>query len=356
MREWLNSQGLFDSLFDTWLYAGVSGLLCYLGLTYLFHFATSRLEQMQSRMPMRTRAFVLEILRGTQPLIIITISLLISAYFLDIHPRWHNALEKLWIIIIGIQIAVWLNRGVLFWTQEQRKDQNVGTHNPVSIVFLSWGMRIFLWGTLVLLVLSNMGINITAFVTSLGIGGVAVALAVQSILSDLFASLAIGMDKPFSIGDFIAFRDIAGTVEYVGLKTTRLRGQNGEEIICSNTELLQSRIHNYKRMEKRPVVFTLSVPYGTALEKLREIPTVAKSIVEKAHHTTRFERAHFKEFGPNALHFEIAYTITDPSFDLYMDIQQSINLEWVAEFAKCDIPFFQSEYTVLVRSKEKTSG
>lgn len=161
-----------------------------------------------------------------------------------------------------------------------------------------------MWSVLLLAVLANMGVDITAFVASLGVGGVAVALAVQSILSDLFASLAIGLDKPFEIGDFIVLGDIAGSIEHIGLKTTRIRSLGGEEIVCSNTELLKNTIHNYKRMSERRIAFGFVVTYDATPEQLRIIPDKVRQAVEDAG-DMRFDQAHFKQLGESSLDFEV---------------------------------------------------
>jgi small-conductance mechanosensitive channel len=199
------------------------------------------------------------------------------------------------------------------------------------------------------------GVNITAFVASLGVGGVAVALAVQNILSDLFASLAIGLDKPFEVGDFVVFGDVAGAVERVGLKTTRIRSISGEQIICSNTELLKNTLHNYKRMEERRVVFNFGINYATPPDTIAQIPGIVRKAVE-SFEKTRFDRAHFKEFGTSALNFETVYFITTTDFNLYMDVQQNINLYIMREFQAHDIAFAFPTMTLNVPDLLKENG
>ena len=188
------------------------------------------------------------------------------------------------------------------------------------------------------MILDNLGFNITALVASLGIGGIAVALAVQNILGDIFASLSIALDKPFVIGDFIIVEDVLGTVEYIGLKTTRLRSLSGEQIVFSNVDLLKSRIRNYKRMFERRVVFTIGVVYQTAHATLERIPALVRSIVEQQP-KTRFDRAHFKEYGDSALVFEVVYFVLDSDYNIYMDIQQAINLAIFRRFQVKGIEF-----------------
>jgi len=210
---------------------------------------------------------------------------------------------------------------------------------------LSFLGRVVLWSLVALLVLDNLGLNVTALVASLGIGGVAVALAVQNILGDLFASLSIAVDQPFVIGDSIVVDGLAGKVEHVGLKTTRIRALSGEQIVFSNNDLLKSRIHNYKRMEERRALFTLGVTYDTPHAKLARIAGWIRSAIE-SQEGVRFERAHFKTFGPSSLDFEAVYFVLSPDYSKFMDIQQAINLELVRVFAEQGIEFAFPTQTV----------
>lgn len=195
-----------------------------------------------------------------------------------------------------------------------------------------------IWVVLALSGLSVLGFQISALLAGLGVGGVAAALAVQNILGDVFASLSIYFDRPFHIGDFIIVGEDMGTVERVGLRTTRLRALGGEEIVFANGDLTKSRLHNYKRMAERRVVFGFGVEYGTEFEQLKQIPTLVKAIVE-ARDGARLDRAHFKEYGAFSLNFEVVYYVRSADFNLYMDHQQAINLELFREFGERGIQF-----------------
>jgi small-conductance mechanosensitive channel len=201
-----------------------------------------------------------------------------------------------------------------------------------SVVMLTAG------SVLVLLALANLGVEVTPLITGLGIGGIAVALAAQSILGDLFGSLTILLDKPFLVGDFIIVGDQMGTIEKIGIKTTRVRALSGEQLVFSNTDLLSSRIRNFKRMYERRVVFSVGVVYETPVEKLQRIPEIIRqSILTQPQ--TRFDRAHFNTFGAYSLNFEAVYFVTTPDYNRYMDIQQAINLELVRRFGEEHIEF-----------------
>jgi small-conductance mechanosensitive channel len=207
-------------------------------------------------------------------------------------------------------------------------------------------VNVVLWILALVFLINNLGYNITSVITGLGIGGVAIALASQNILGDLFNYFVIFFDKPFEIDDFIIVDDKMGSVEYIGVKSTRIRTLSGEQLICSNTNLVNARIHNYKRMEKRRVSFNLGVVYTTPPDKVQKIPGMIKAIIE-AQDTTTFDRAHFSAFGQFSLTFEVVYFILSPDYNLYMDRQQAIYLAILNAFKKEGIQFALPTQTLL---------
>lgn len=218
------------------------------------------------------------------------------------------------------------------------------TTGLAALAFLG---RVAIWSIMLLLTLTNLGVDVTAFVAGLGVGGIAVALAVQNILGDLFASLSIVLDKPFVVGDFIVVDDCMGTVEQVGLKTTRIRSLSGEQLVMSNGDLLKSRLHNYKRMRERRVVMPFGVLYQTTADQLERIPGMARAIVE-ACGSTRFDRAHLMRFGDSSLDFEVVYWVLDPDYTRHMDIQQQIQLGLIRAFERAGISFAFPTRTVVL--------
>ena len=240
-------------------------------------------------------------------------------------PRPARLLLLLGPLALLLQAALWGNVTIGFWLDAPLKEAHDRAAAARASV-ISFLMRLALGSLVLLTALSVLGFNITTILASLGIGGIAAALAVQNILGDLFASLSIAMDKPFIVGDFIVVEDYLGAVEYIGLKTTRVRSLSGEQIIFSNTDLLKSRIRNFKRMIDRRVAFTFSVGFETAPELLERIPEAVKRILE-SRDRTRFDRAHLKEFAPWGFLFEVVYFVLGPEQNLYMDIQQAINFE-----------------------------
>jgi small-conductance mechanosensitive channel len=257
-----------------------------------------------------------------------------AALFLKLSPQTDKVLSKIFIVAFIAQVGVWASALANFYfTKYLRRKGNQDAASLQTLGLIGILVKFVLFSILTLAALHNVGINVTAFVAGLGVGGIAVALAVQSILSDLFASLSIVLDKPFRVGDFIAVGDFLGSVERIGLKTTRVRSLSGEQLIFSNTDLLQSRIKNYKRMLERRVVLSLGVAQETSPEKLKKIPDMVKRAVLRHEPKVRFERSHFYRFGEYTLDFETVYWVLDPDYNLYMDIHQAIHLELLEGFA-----------------------
>lgn len=263
-----------------------------------------------------------------------------------------DVVQAVWGHIVGItvliQAAILSSHTVTFWVgrfRTQKIESNAGAVTTLTSV--GFVLRMLIWVTLLLIALDNLGINITTLIAGLGISGIAVALAIQNILGDLFASFSIVLDKPFVIGDFIIIDDYLGTVEHVGLKTTRIRSLSGEQLIFSNADMLRSRIRNYKRMYERRVVFSIGVVYQTPYEHIVRIPEIIRQAIEK-NTQVRFDRAHFKEYGDYALKFEAVYWINTPDYTVYMDIQQAINLDLFKRFSESGIEFAYPTQTIMM--------
>lgn len=242
-------------------------------------------------------------------------------------------------VTLLLQVGLWINAIIALWVDHARSQAlGVDAGATTHLGAMSFVGRFVLWSGLTLLALDNLGVDITALIAGMGIGGVAVALAVQNILGDLFASLSIVLDKPFEVGDFIIVDSYMGTVENVGLKTTRIRSLGGEQLVFSNSDLLGSRVRNYKRMRERRIVFGFGVVYQTTPEQLEKIPVLVRGIIEDQAEV-RFDRAHFKGFGESAYDFEVVYWMLNPDFNHYMDTQQAINLAMVKAFSKEGVEF-----------------
>jgi small-conductance mechanosensitive channel len=266
----------------------------------------------------------------------------------DAQARW---LQYAWIVILVSQVALWANRMITVtversFERSRQTDPSGATHLMVAGLVA----RILLWSIALLVTLDNLGFNITTLMASLGIGGIAVALATQNILGDVFSSVSIALDKPFVIGDFIVVDTFMGTVEYVGLKTTRIRSLGGEQIVFSNTELLKNRIRNFKRMQERRILFEFGIAYETPTEMVESVPGIVKEIIGEHSDKARFDRAHFKAYGDSALQFEVVYHVLNPDFNKYMDIQQAINMALLRRFRSLGVSFAYPTRTLHIAS------
>lgn len=211
-------------------------------------------------------------------------------------------------------------------------------------------LSVVIWSLAILFFVNNLGYNVAAILTGLGIGGIAIALATQTILADLFNYFVLFLDRPFEVGDFVVVDDKSGTVEAIGIKTTRVRALTGEQLVFSNTDLTNSRLHNFKRMERRRIVFTFGVTYKTSKEKLERIPLLVKEAITLQKETL-FDRAHFVSYGDFSLIFEVVYFVLSDNYNLYMDIQQAINLHLYEAFQKEQIEFaFPTQNMILQKS------
>ena len=229
--------------------------------------------------------------------------------------------------------------------QEQTEERKI---DKAVIDLLSKSVKIIVWSLAIVLVLDNFGYNVSTLIAGLGIGGIAVAFALQNILSDIFASFSIYFDRPFQVGDFIVIGQDKGTVKHIGIKSTRLQTLEGQELIIANKELTSVRVNNYKKMKRRRVDFTIGVTYETSTEKLRKIPAIIEKIFESIE-LADLDRAHFKEFADFSLNFEIVYYINSKKYLDYMDTQQEINFKIKEAFEKEKIEMAYPTQTVFVK-------
>jgi len=309
----------------------------------------SRLRDVAAKLRLIWPEKILDGLSQTKLPLLILIGVWAGSLALELPDRAETILGNVVTVAVMIQIGLWALLFLNAWLTHFR-EKNIAS-NPgavTSIGALGFIGKLVIWSAVVLMALSNLGVDITALVAGLGIGGIAVALAVQNILGDLFASMTIVVDKPFVIGDFLILGEHMGVVEHIGLKSTRIRSLSGEQIILSNTELLNSRIRNYGRMYERRVLVELGVTYQTSRDNLKKIPDIIRSAVEKQQ-KTRFDRAHFKSYGNFSLNFEYVYYVLAADFNLYMDIQQAINLDIHEAFEKAGIEFAYPTQTLFVQ-------
>ena len=288
-----------------------------------------------------------QVLSQTKKLFIVLVAVWAGSRVLDMPDFLYNALEKIAIIVVILQIGIWATTALTKWLviigdKSARQGQVVTWIGSVE-----WAGKFVIWTMVLLIGLENLGIDVSGLITGLGIGGIAVALAAQNVLGDLFAAFSIYIDRPFVIGDYLKVGDQMGTVETIGMKTTRLRSISGEELIFGNSDLVNSRIQNYGRLTERRANFTVGVTYDTPKDQAEKIPGMRQEIIE-AQEDVRFDRAHFKEFGDSALIFETVYFVLVPAFGTKMAVQQTVNLELMKRFEEEGIEFAFPTQTLYV--------
>jgi small-conductance mechanosensitive channel len=324
--ELLNRQVLGASGLE-WITALVTLAGVFGALVAIRHLALRHLSRLAARSSTRADDAAVEIIRRTRLYFFLLIAVYAATRVVPVPPDFARVFRALAIILVLLQVGRWGNALIQVAADHyarQRPESDAGTR--ATIQAMGYAGRFALWLILLITALQNFGIDVTALVTGLGIGGIAVALAVQNVLGDLLAALAIVLDKPFVVGDFIIVDNTLGTVEHVGLKTTRIRSLSGEQVIIANADLLKSRIHNYKRMEQRRAVFTLDLAFDTPPEKVSAVPTMVRSAVE-AQPLTRFDRCHWLTTVPTGIRLESVYFVLDSDYNKYADIQHAINLD-----------------------------
>jgi small-conductance mechanosensitive channel len=346
--EFLNKV-YYGNTVQAWLIAAGALIVVFAILKIVQRVGISRLSKLSLLTHNKIDDLLVGILENTKFFFLLIASAYVASLTITFKPSVAALWEKAIVLVLILQGGFWAGAAVSFGLArniEKRMDQDVSS--TTMITFLGFAARIILWIIVLLSMLANLGVNITGLITGLGIGGIAIALAVQNILGDLLASLSIVLDKPFVIGDFIRIDSLMGTVEHIGLKTTRIRSLGGEQLVFSNNDLLKSRIRNFGRMSERRVLFSFGVIYQTSLEKLRVIKEIVTDIINDQE-GTRFDRVHFKEYGDSSLNFEVVYYVTNPDYNLYMDIQERINQEIFRRFDEQGIEFAYPTRTIYMQ-------
>jgi len=346
--EWLNNSAL------VWIVAIAAALIGFLVARTVLVALRSHLRRLDERLPepaVRATRPLRAIVESTRSWIVLLLSIVLAAYLLDVSPGVETTLGNLGFALVGLQIALWVNALIELWLSRTGKADGRPARNPVMIGVLRWTAQLVVWTTLLMAMLANAGVDITAFVASLGIGGVAVALALQSLLGDLFSSIAIGLDKPFEVGEFIAFGDDLGTVRNVGIKSTRIDSLRGEQLVISNSNLLSHLVRNYSRMPHRRVVFGFRLPYGIPSDRMRTVVEGVNGII-RAQDNARFDRGHLFAFGEYGMQLEFVYYVLASDYTLYMDIQQRINYAIMDLLAEHGLEFAVPARSIRIESDD----
>lgn len=351
----LLARQLFGNSAERWLIALAIVVLVVFGLTLVKRQLLRRLQGLVSRTQNIVDDLLLDLVRHSRWPFFFVLGAYLGSLVLQLSPAWDTNLHRLYFIVFFIQIGLWGNHTIGFFIDHYlQRTREEDPARAAGIALLSFVARVAIWSIVVLVVLDNLGVEVGSAIAGLGIGGIAVGLALQSVLKDTFASVAIILDKPFEVGDFVIVDDLAGKVEHVGVKTTRVRSLGGEELVFGNDHLLSSRIRNYKTLRERRVLFSFGIAFETSNAKVRDLSRVVREIVEAAG-DTRFDRAYVKEFTDSGLLFEVAYYVLHADFATMMDVRQRINVDLHQRLAEEGIRFAYPARRVYVRDGEGTA-
>lgn len=339
---------IFNNSIKEWLIAVVVFAVVVFALKFFRSYVITRIKKISSKTKTELDDMVIDAIKAIHwPFYVL------SSFYISLHFVYVPEFIQRWTFYIFLAVTIYyvikFFESLVDYTAEmiisrkEEEDRNTGIVKLITIL-----MKIGLWIGAVVLILSNMGYNITSLIAGLGIGGIAIALALQNILADLFSSLAIYLDKPFKVGDTIVVGDQIGTVERIGIKTTRIKVLQGEELVISNQELSTSKIRNFGVMEKRRVVLNIGVTYDTPSSKLKMIPEILKGIIDSKEDVD-IDRVHFKSFGDSSLMFEAVFYLNNGEYQIYMDTQQEINLEIVDAFEKEKIEMAFPTQTIYIK-------
>lgn len=336
-----------------WLIGLGITLAVWLGLLLARRIATSSVKRLVQKTAFAWDDVLATVIPKTHALFLLALAVLAGSQRLMISAE---PIMQAVVIVLFLQIGRWAVAVVSFFVQTHRERRV--KDDPASVTTISaLGLlaRMLVWILVTLLILGNVGVKIAPLLAGLGVGGIAIALAVQTVLKDLLASLSIMLDKPFVVGDFLILGDLMGAVEHIGLKTTRIRSLSGEQLIFANNDLLESRIRNYGRMRERRVAFKIGVTYQTPREQLAKVPDMIKTAI-MSQELTRFDRSHFNEYGNFSLNFETVFYVASPDYNNYMNIQQAINLSIHEQFEQAGIKFAYPTQTLFVTPQGNSSA
>jgi small-conductance mechanosensitive channel len=347
ISEILSRQFLGNSL-QAWLTATLTAAILFVVLMIARRLLVSRLGALAARTTNQIDDMVVALIGETRAWVLLVLAIYVGFAPLVLPPRVEMYLPPAAKLVLLWQAALWGAGAIAFWVKHHL-EHRTGTGDRAGVAMINAmgvGAKVILWMLVIITALKSVfAIEITPLITGLGVSGIAVALAVQNILGDLLAALAIVFDKPFDVGDNIGVDTITGTVEHIGLKTTRIRSITGEQIIIGNGDLLKSRLRNFRRMYQRRVLFNLDVTFDTPTDALAKLPAIVEQIVS-AQSPVKFDRCHVSSFSESAIRIETVYYVLDPDYKKYMDVQQAINLEILRRFAAEKVKFAFPSRTV----------
>jgi small-conductance mechanosensitive channel len=335
----------------------VAGLLCasvWIGLSIVRRLIMARSKHYAGAghpIPVR---LTLHVLANTKQFLILALAVCVGQEGLTFTPKLQHIIDDAVVMAILLQLGLWAVRALKFYLQIKELERGPDRGFTGSLDIINFVAQALIWSLLSLVALENLGINITALLAGLGVGGVAVALALQNVLGDLFASLSIALDKPFVVGDRLTIDAFGGVVERIGIKTTRMRSDAGEQIILSNADILKSRVRNYGRAPEQRALATIRLPYGTPRDTLHAIPKVLEGIVLEQPNA-RFERCHLKSLEEACLQFELSFFVQQPKINSLLDLQQAVNFRIIDEFRRLGVEFSYPTQRIVLEPKSLAS-
>jgi len=335
-----------------WIVSLSVGLLAIALLALARSIAVRRLRRMAEGSSRTGLALAVELVSGTGWWFLCVVGLYLAMSGLSLQPALERVIRFIVVGGVALQVGGWANSVIVFLIHRylQKRGRERGETDgavETTMVAVRFISLFVVYSLVVVIAADNLGFNVTALITGLGVGGIAVALAVQNVLGDLFSALSIVLDKPFVVGDFIVVGPQMGTVEHIGLKSTRVRALSGELLVFRNTDLLASRIQNFKRMQERRVEFKIGVTYQTPPDVLADLPGVIRAAITEQQNV-RFDRAHFARFADSALELAAVYYVLSPDYNSYMDIQQRINLALLRRFGEMGVQFAFPSQTLYI--------
>lgn len=336
----------------------VTAALTFVVLTILFWILRTvvlvRVKVIADRIPGAFDDVVVEAVRGIRAWVYTVAALYISIQYFTLPELLDQFLTGIFLFVIVWQIieiaTVFLKYFVSTYLEKDEDGDGIIDPNAATASHMvTLIARIILWSLGALFVLSNLGIEVGSLLAGLGIGGIAIAFALQGVLGDLFASFSLYFDKPFRIGDFIVIGDDLGTVEKIGIKTTRIQTLQGEELVVSNAELTSARVQNFKKMQERRISTQFGILYETTQEQVKAVPGIVTRIFETID-DARLDRVHFTSFGDSALIFEVVYYVNSPDYTVYLDVQQAFNFDLMERFAELGIEFAYPTQTIYTKT------
>ncbi len=351
--QWMRTEIWSNEIVD-WSVVVLLVLLLVVAMQGVKRFVLSRIGKQEDGDSSNWSKTLKETLGRTSLLLFVVLAVGVVSKILFLPSGVEEVLGQLSVLAIILQFGLWADYFATVAIRRWFKADNGAEQPTAGATIVRILARVFVWSGILILILDNLGVNVLTLIAGLGVGGVAIGLATQSIFSDLFASFSIILDKPFAVGDFVILNDMMGTVERIGLKSTRIRSLSGEQLVFSNNDMLQSRIRNYKNIQIRRNVIAVGVEYSTSAEKLRMIPGIVESIINGLEKTT-FDRAHFRSFGDFSLVFEFVYFVHDPEYRYFMDIQEKFNLALCDRFREEGIEFAFPTQTLHLFGRETKS-